>query len=241
MAMRSMLAASALVLASAFAASAPTPASALTFMEVEMTCPVTGETFRTQIMGSGTRFGVELDTRPVGPIMASPPVPLCLDASRFPVFQREFTPDEVARIKDYVLTPGYRALLAAGDNPRYRAAMAMQALDKDPATVAFSLLMATWEGGVDPERVVRYRREARDAFAALARTEGAAPRQVAFGRFMEVELTRQLGEFDRARELLDLAEAAATPWGEIGLSEAVRRQERAAIDQRNADRVTVGR
>lgn len=219
----------------------PSPAQALTFGTQDVICPLTGVRFAARVMASGSTIGMHLDMRPVGSITAAAPVPICPDETKFPVFRSDFKPADVESLKRFVRTEAYRRVVAEGHSPHYVAAIVKRFLGEDTMGVATALLVATWDDEVTEELRQRYRREARDAFVAAAAASGASDRQVAMGRFLQVEMTRQLGEFDEARAMLDRWEAAGTKWEALGLSEAIRGQARNAIDRRNAGPVRVAR
>lgn len=220
---------------------APANSHALTYGTQEVTCPLTEVRFQARVMASGSTVGMHLDMRPVGSIAAAAPVPICPDDTKFPVFRSSFKPEEVESLKRFVRTEDYRRLVSEGHSPHYVAAIVKRFLGESTIGVATALLVATWDDEVTEERRQRYRREAREAFAAAAAASGSSVRQVTMGRFMQVELTRQLGEFDEARALLDRWEAAGTNWDALGLSDAIRGQARNAIERRNAAPVRVAR
>lgn len=166
-------------------------------------CPVTGKTFEAVVQTSGTQFGSYLDLRPFGPIESPDPLPICPDASRFPLFKDRFSPAEAARIKQVVGTPEYKGLIAARHQPYYVVAWVKTLLRYDPTEVARDLLAASWTAQLGSEQQRGYLRESRARFSDAADAPGQTPRLVKASRFLQVELSRQLGEFDHAASLLD--------------------------------------
>lgn len=193
--------AAALVLMSALCA--VFPARAMTHGARTFVCPVTGEAFEAEVQTSGTQFGSYLDFRPFGPIESPDPLPICPDPSLFPLFKDRFSPAEAAQIKQVIGTPEYKALIEAGHQPYYIAAAVKAMLRYDPIEVARDLLSASWTAQPGSEQQRGYLREARARFADAADAPGRTPMLVQASRFIQVELSRQLGEFDRARSLLD--------------------------------------
>ena len=227
----------ALALASALCAISPAPA--LTYGTGTFTCPVTDKPFEAAVMMSGTRFGSYLDFRPFGPIASPDPLPVCPDASLFPLFKESFTPDEVAQIKRIVQTPEYKALIQARHQPYYVAAQVKALLRYDPIEVAQDLLSASWQAQPGSEQQQSYVREARARFADAADARGQAPELVRAARFLQVELSRQLGEFDRAASLLNEWFPASSVPAQDPFAPRVA-AERQALERRDAGPVLVG-
>lgn len=223
-------------------------------------CPLTGQVFEFAGVGSGTAFWTRMDFRPEGAIVAPWPVPVCPDESKFPVFKENFSAEEVTRIKAIARTPEYRALVAE-DWPTYAViAFVRRRLGYDPALVASDLLSAAWEAErrvpkllpgswhAENEPDLRRRRaqrdacrrQARDAFAELAAAPNRASELTAKARYLEIELSRQLGDFPRAQAGLDRFAASGVPKaGEV--SEAMLDQERDLVAHRYLGPAWIGR
>ena len=138
------------------------PVSALTFAEMTYTCPIGGEVFTQRRPASGTGFGMELDMKPFGALIAPWPLPVC-PGNGFVIYKDEedFSAAERERLTAYVASDAYRTLVA-DDTPYYRAAMLMRAAGDDSVPAAVVLLRATWEAQADAQ----YTRYAEAALAA---------------------------------------------------------------------------
>ena len=66
----------------------------------EVVCPLGGEKFQTTVDMSGTRFGMQLDLKPLGPIAAPWRLPVC-PGNHFVVYKdtEDFTDDEIRHLE----------------------------------------------------------------------------------------------------------------------------------------------
>lgn len=179
------------------------PASALTFREETATCPLDGKTFPYQAVNSYSQFGMQLDLRPVGALVAPIPMPVCED-SGFVIYRGDFDDDEISAARRLVRTPEYSALRDS-ETDYFLAAYQADKLGEDAWTVAVLTLRATWEVQDDPEKYRRY------ATLAMTRLEEAGKDYSPTGETGEkwwtlnlllVNFHRRLGEFDSAARLL---------------------------------------
>jgi hypothetical protein len=206
---------------------ASAPALASTIRDAEFICPLTGEKFTARIAGSGTSFGSRLDLRPVGPIASPWPLAKCPD-SGFPLFERAFSDDVLAKIKAFVATPEYKALRA--DHADYYVVARLQArLGYDPQKIAFSVLAASWEAeSANSPQLPAYLQEARQRFSDVAAGLDHSDKLWPMAYFLSVELARRLGMFEEAGRLLAAERANLTP----GVPEPILALEEELIRQR---------
>src|SRR5262245_42254341 len=145
-------------------AAAPAAATALTFIEREVACPVGGETFKAHLPASETQFRQQLDLKQTGEIASPWPLARC-PGNGFVIYKESFSGEEIARIAAYVASAEYQAMRATETN--YFLAAALRSRFGDPpATIAMTLLQATWEAQSDEQQ---YRRYATLALAAFER------------------------------------------------------------------------
>jgi hypothetical protein len=178
-------------------------AQAMTVMEQDFVCPIGGETFKQQMAGSGTQFGMFLDTKPYGPIAAPWPLAVC-PKNGFVIYKNDYDDNEKKALTAYVASEEYRAMVRQ-DTAYYRAAMLMRRVDPNNRDLPLLLLSATWETETDPVRYARYAEAALEAFRALTAKEDAAKleskeaRQTRLHRRLLIgELLRRLSRFDEA-------------------------------------------
>ena len=216
------------------------PVSALTFAEMTYTCPIGGEVFTQRRPASGTGFGMELDMKPFGALIAPWPLPVC-PGNGFVIYKDEedFSAAERERLTAYVASDGYRTLVA-DDTPYYRAAMLMRAAGDDSVPAAVVLLRATWEAQADAQ-YTRYAEAALAAYRLEIAQEPApaAPDMASVTRRLLVgELLRRLSRFDEAESEFialqaalagDIAPAAIDP-----VVPVILRYQRELIAQRDA-------
>lgn len=186
------------------------PAAALTFVEVDYTCPITGEKFTAPTMASGTSFGSRLDFRKVGPIASPWPMVTC-PSNGFPLFQEEFKTEQIETLKAFAATPEYKALVAS--HPVYYLVARLQRLlGYATEDIAFSLLYASWQAEANEQKALGYLEEALPLFQeVLEKQPPVDVRNVASLRFLTVELHRRLGRFEQAAALLEKYRAELEP------------------------------
>lgn len=183
------------LITAAIALSAPA-AHAMTVGEIDVVCPIDGKRFKTITAYSGSQFGMYLDLKPVGPTPAPWPLAKC-PGNGFVIYKKTFTAEELARLRPYVRSEAYRALVPGHTN-YFLAAKLQQALSEPPAKVAITLLQATWEARDDDQ----YRAYASEALAAYEQVLAAPPKDEAArltAMLVAGELERRLGLFDQAR------------------------------------------
>lgn len=177
----------------------PLAAPAMTFMDVQVTCPIDGKPFPARVMGSGTSFGMYFDRQRFGAIASPAPLPAC-PGSGFIVDDdtRKYSQDELTRLRAFVESADYRGWVA-NDTPYYRLAKQKAFLGESEDEIAGVVLTATWEAGP------RYARYAAEALALWQRRAlRDAGREGAYAARMLVgELQRRLGRFDEARATFD--------------------------------------
>lgn len=207
-------------------------AQASTVMDVEVTCPIGGQRFMTQVVGSGTAFGHHLDRRPFGAIASPWPIAKC-PGNGFVVYKDDIAEEELTALTAFVLSTPYQALQKKESN--YYLAATLLRRDGAPAlTLAEALLKATWEVEGD----ARYPRYAAEALAVFEAVIAAPPGsldagQLAFFEQLAGEMERRLGRFDAAQRRFEAL--LATP-GVPGTSlEPVVRQELALIAAKDSD------
>jgi len=172
-------------------------AQAGTPYEMEVTCPVGGETFSHTATGSYSTMGSRPDGKPYGSWTFPIPMPECPDNGL--VLYRDFEEAEVPALTALVLSDEYRALSA--ETSYYRAQWLYDRLDDGAGTPPYLLMRAGWQADRDTSRKARYQRE----FAE--RAEGFAVEDDTFEtlalRYRVANAWRELGEFDRALAALD--------------------------------------
>jgi hypothetical protein len=172
----------------AFVAAGSPNVLGMTLREVEMVCPYNGTKFTAALQSSGTIFTNTLDLMPVGAIMSPSPLAEC-PTNGFVFFKREFTPEELERLKPLVLSPEYQAL--AGETSYYRAAWLQGRSGASHLEVTWTLLGAKWQrAAYAPEVLARLPQDIAEAEGELKATL----------RIVEGDLLRQLGRFDESRQ-----------------------------------------
>jgi len=181
----------------------PPPATALTLSDEAAICPLDGKLSTYQAVNSFSRFGMQLDLRPIGALLAPLPMPVCQD-SGFVIYRDDFDDEEIALARRLVQTPEYRVLREL-ETDYFIAAYQAGKLGEDPWTIAILTLQATWEVQENPMKynhyaaltVTRLDEAAKDYSPA-----GETGEQWWMARLLIVNFHRRLGEFDAAKILL---------------------------------------
>lgn len=175
---------------------APPLAGAQTPVEAELVCPIDGEKFKTMLAVPDTPLSFHLDLKPSGPNGAIWPLAKC-PSSGFVMYKRDFSEDELARLRPYVASAQYQALSEAHTN-YYLGARLRAHLGATPAHLAYVLLQATWEADSRP-RYEQYATEALETFKRVLAGPIPNAKEWINAQFVTGELERRLGRFEDAR------------------------------------------
>lgn len=206
------------------------PSYALTMGVVEYECPLGGGKFEAKVVASYTRFGHRLDMKPLGALVAPIPLAVCPE-NGFIMYQEKFSPEEVSKLKPFILSSPYQKL-RKGNTPYFLLAKIMEFQKLSPMDIAYAYLQASWE--VEEGDRKRYETYLRHTIAALRKvleqTDKNADQEFT-ARFAIVELTRLLGNFsDAEKELVDLEKSMKIK----GFQKDLVSQERALIENKNS-------
>lgn len=174
------------------------PASALTYAEETIVCPLDGRSFTYQAVASYSQFGMQLDLKPIGALVAPIPLPVC-PASGFVMYRDDFSDQDIAFFRDVVEGAEYRTIRAANSD-YFVAAWQAGKLGEDAFEVAFLSLQASWEVDGEPEKYERYARIALSRFREYDKSRAAENLSEKWwaAKLLIVNLHRRLGEFDPA-------------------------------------------
>jgi len=176
----------------------PTVAGAMTFSEVEVTCPLGGEVFTATLARSGTKFGTFLDFRAFGPIASPTPLAKC-PANGFVVYKEQFSDDELRRLKPYVESKDYQILQEKQTNYYLAANLQSYLKETSKQQIARTLLQATWEVE-SREQYLRYANEALLAFKQALNEDYSKKNEWLTDQLIAGELERRLGQFAEAKK-----------------------------------------
>jgi len=174
------------------------PAAAMTFMTVEHVCPIGGERFSAQEMGSGTSFGHFLDGRVYGAIQSPWPLVSC-PGNGFVIYKNDYSAEEIKRLTAVVASDEYQRMRDT-DTSYWRLARLLEAVDAPDQERAGVLQRATWQASPDQYPVyvqaaaAVFARQCPDAADGAVRDEAWLYCQMLRG-----EWERRLSRFDAAR------------------------------------------
>ena len=170
---------------------------AMTLSEVEKTCPLCGTVFKTTMAMSGTSFGMRLDLKPIGPIAAPWPVPVCPNCG-FVLYESSFYPEEKEKLQKIVQSSEYQALRTKGASPYYLYAQLIYQLQHDDLKTAQILLKASWEVEDQPAEYQRYLSESLAHFEKYLGTNPRHEKDWVTAMVLKGEIMRQLSQFDKS-------------------------------------------
>jgi len=176
----------------------PAAAQAHTMRSVKYACPVDGTEFTAFLTGSDTTRGMMLDLQPIGMGTYPWPVGQC-PADGMVMYKNDFTPEEIAILKEYVPSPEYQA--AAGDPAYWKIAKLKEKLGVPLNERWFAMVQATWQAHS------QYESYARETIAALetllADPENRKEKDVETWQLLRGELYRRIGDFDQAKTIFE--------------------------------------
>ncbi|MBL8669827.1 MAG: ankyrin repeat domain-containing protein [Alphaproteobacteria bacterium] len=182
-------------LALALALSAVAPAQAGMIVYDEAPCPLDpAEKVRFESLTSYSRQGMRLDGRPIDSKPRYLALSLC-SKSGLVVYKREFSADEVARLRPLVASPEYQRLRHA-ELPHYLRYWLVARMEPGAPEAAIDMILeAIWvaEDVGRPEKRTAYAREARALIDKRAK-EVKAARVRAIYALIAADLSRSLGE-----------------------------------------------
>jgi hypothetical protein len=163
--------------------------------EVDVTCPIGGQSFKAPIISAYAMRAVRLDLKPIGALVAPNPLPVCPD-NGFVVYKKAFTGDELAAIKDIVLGDDYRRL-RAGHTDYYMAAYVKDRVGADDFDLGQTYLQASWEAERDRHHLVdQYRAHAVEKLDAFVTRDPDRSERWWTAVLLAAEAERMLGRFD---------------------------------------------
>jgi hypothetical protein len=186
------------ILCAAAALAGSVPASATTLFPQDFVCPVGGEKFTADVIGSMTSWGQRPDGRRYG---TSPIIPLTeCPGNGFVYFKDEFSKAEAEQLTPLVLAPDYQALRTS-ESPFFRGWWLMSRTAQDPFDTSWMLLAASWDSDSDPARKARYQRAFIDSVRSLTWSEGKRSSWF-WLNLRAANALRELGEFEASTQLL---------------------------------------
>ncbi len=174
------------------------PAAAMTFMKVEHVCPIGGERFSAEEMGSGTAFGHFLDGRLHGAIQSPWPLVSC-PGNGFVIYKDDYSADEIKRLTAVVESDDYQRM-RGHETSYWMLARLFEAVDAPLRDRAGVLQRATWQAS--PGQYPRYVQAASAAVAQQCPDARAAADQDEAWLYCQMllgEWERRLSRFDAAR------------------------------------------
>ena len=205
-------------------------ASAMTMLPVDYVCPVGGEKFTAQTVGSGTAYGHFLDGQSYGPIGSPWPLVEC-PGNGLLLYKRDFSAEEIARLTPYVESAEYQALRQT-ETSYWRLALLLRHMGESDAVLAGVVRQATWQA--QGEQYPRYVAAAAAAWQAQCRDDAGQEARDEGWLYCQM----MLGEWERRLSRFDAAKARFTrlqPWVDTLVSarerSRARRQYAAEIEQ----------
>lgn len=176
------------------------PAAALTMGKKKMKCPLSGVPMTATVVNSYTRFGMRLDLKPIGALIAPFPLPVCPD-SGFVVYRDDFSVNELDAFRKLVKTVEFKTLRKANTD-YFMAAYQAEKIGAKPRELAHLTLQASWEADGDRARYVRYATLALERYRATRATAEKSSQRWRTAQLLVVNFHRRLGQFEEAKQAL---------------------------------------
>ncbi len=167
---------------------------ALTLFDAEFICPIGGEKFTAKAVGSYSQFGMRLDFKPLGALIAPIPLPVC-PQNGFVMYKSEFTETELDKLKPLVLSDEYRRNRAENTD-YYMVAYLRERMGADSLELGFLYLKASWEAEDKPTTLTSYRSFAFAKFDEFLMRDKSQSQQWWTAAIAAAELERLLGHFE---------------------------------------------
>jgi len=178
---------------------APPSVLALTFADIEVTCPIDGKTFTAKIVASFTKTGVRLDLKPIGFLVAPHPLPVC-PGNGFVMDKLEYADEEVAKLKAIVADETFKAAREKHTD-YYMVAFVQERLGADKFDIAWSYLQASWEAEKEwPDHLQEYMALAIAGFDSYLKGAKKHSKDWWTAQIIAANLERRLGRFAAARQ-----------------------------------------
>lgn len=180
-----------------------TDAFAHTMGMVKFKCPIDATAFEAMQDFSGTSFGARLDMKRTGPIAQPWKLAQC-PTCHLPLFKEEFEAEELEMLKRILASEAF-AVATKDASAYFTLGFIKEALGKEPLEVAWTYLYASWEVENDQER---YSSSCKLAIAWCDKAANAWKEEkdkrddYLFAKYLPIELSRRLGDFDAADQRL---------------------------------------
>jgi hypothetical protein len=173
------------------------PGATHTSKEINVKCPLCNTAFTTRADMSGTRVGMRLDLKPLGPIAAPWSVPKCPNC-HFIVYNHELSDKDKKLLLKLVNSKEYRHISA--DNSTYfLLAKIYETAGMSNLEIAHTYLKASWQVERDSKKYAKYLEASHAKFAAFLSSSKEKSTQYIMAELMSGEIERRLGRFDQAQ------------------------------------------
>lgn len=162
--------------------------------QATITCPVGGEVFTANLIGSDYVLGRDLDLRPIGGLSGPWPMAQCR-SNGLVMYKTKFSEREIERLQELVPSAEYQALRSE-HTPYYLAAWLQGHLNEPPAQIAWTLLEATWEA--KPHQYANYALATLEQYKLVLARPAVNAKARLQHELIAGELERRLARYDDA-------------------------------------------
>lgn len=163
--------------------------------QAQITCPVGGEQFTANLIGSGHAFARGLDLRPIGDGPAPWPIAQC-PTNGLVLYKNKFSERELEKLQVLVPSADYQALRVP-HTQYYLAAWLQRHLGESPALIASTLLQATWQANA--QQYSSYALAALEQYKLVLSQAELSPKARLRDSLIAGELERRLARYDDAQ------------------------------------------
>ncbi len=197
-------------------------------------CPLGGEKFKALAMGTHGTYGAQFDLKPIGSANYPRPLPVC-PTNGFVMYQKDYSADELAAVEAIVSEPEYQEIYNRNTG-YFLLAHIWERLGKTDYDPWWLYLQASWEADdCDAALHQEYMIKTRDLALDRLENKKLEEDERLTMEILIANIDRRLGNFDAAKERLELAFDFRDP-DLTEIAEEYRLELLQFIDEENRDR-----
>ncbi|MGO9113832.1 MAG: hypothetical protein ACLP9L_31770 [Thermoguttaceae bacterium] len=170
------------------------------FDSVQKTCPLCKTTFSIWEQVSGTQFSMRSDLKPLGPIAAPGPIPVCPKCN-FVLYSGDIPKEELDKCQRIVSGSTYKEHSKRASH--YLLGILYEKLEKDDLTIGHIYLKASWQEETDPTQLNEDLKLSEKHFAAFLAKAGKHDGAWQTAQLIVGEIKRRLKDFDESKKHFD--------------------------------------
>jgi hypothetical protein len=172
------------------------PGGTDTSRDYDVICPLCHTVFKASAYRPGSRLGVRLDLKPLGPAVAPARLPQC-PKCRFIVYDPDLNEKDREMLRKFVDSKAYKDI--SGDSPTYfLLARIYKVAGMDSYETAHTYLKASWQVDKDRVKCAKYLEASYAEFQSFLSSNKEMSSKYIMAELLSGEIERRLGKFDQA-------------------------------------------